>query len=190
VSVAVETTQTRSNPGNPQEMGSQPGDLRRDSERSKEDLYFVGEWLQESQRCRLEAAHDRQRKARGPLGYLTASTNVAFQIYFEGLSASGSCVEEGIAKLSRFLAAILDTPVSRQGSGSLRQPVPILCGSENIHSRKIFRRVRRWLAKGRQQLGRNQRRNVMLLETQEKSGFPSAQPRGKAPAIKESKRFC
>ena len=40
----------------------------------KEDVYFVGERLQESKRCRLEAAHDRQRKARSPLGYLSAST--------------------------------------------------------------------------------------------------------------------
>jgi hypothetical protein len=35
-------------PGNPQEMGGQPGNLRGHSKRSEEDVYFVGERLQES----------------------------------------------------------------------------------------------------------------------------------------------
>ena len=38
-----------------------------------------------------------------------------------------------------------------------------------------------------EQLASNQRGNVMLLETQENSSFPRAQPCGKTPAIEESK---
>ena len=91
--------------------------------------------------------------------------------------------------MGRFLAAILDTPVSRQGSRGLRQPFSILCGGNNIHRRKIFRSIRRRLAKGRQQLGGNQRGNVMLLEAQKNRGFSRAQPCRKTPAIKKSQNF-
>jgi hypothetical protein len=46
------------------------------------------------------------------------------------------------------LATILDPPVSRQGSGSLRQPFPILCVGENIHGREILRSIRCRLPSG------------------------------------------
>lgn len=76
-----------------------------------------------------------------------------------------------------------------KGFGRLREPFSILGGGENVHTGKILWSVRGRLAKWCQKLGRNKRRNVVLLKSEDGSGFTRCKPRWEAATIHQGKDF-
>ncbi len=84
---------------------------------------------------------------------------------------------------------IFRCPMLRNCPCRMRQPITIFSAGQDLNCREILWRVRGGFSKRRQQLGRDQWRDVMLLETEQHRHFGRIQSRRQSMTIQQRERI-